>query len=239
MDPLTLQTSVSHVRYNVGELRIVKVERPPKRIVAQTSHDYYDVHADRHGAVCLAAAWALAKRSPRSLIHLPIRSNRPPSDIASSSPTLDLVLVHASAQFRVSDWKSVRSRSRGGATHRFELGTVRQELPSLDEADFESTTNRDYPHHLRYATAAETLFVIGSAAAFEREGALLREFVERFDEPAVQRHHCVELWPTRWRPGQKRRIGPDGLHIIRETELWPTGPAHQPRTLATTPRATR
>ena len=45
--------------------------------------------------------------------------------------------------------------------------------------------------------------------AFEREGAFLRAFVERFEEPA-RTHHCVELWPSRWRPGQTRRIGPGG-----------------------------
>jgi hypothetical protein len=52
--------------------------------------------------------------------------------------------------------------------------------PKPDETDFTSTTHAHYPHHLRYATAAETQFVIGSAPAFEREGALLRAFVERF-----------------------------------------------------------
>lgn len=228
MDQLALQTRVSHVRYNGDELRVVRVERPPKRMVAQASYDYYDIHADRRGAVCLAAAWALAKRSPRSLVYLPIRANLPPVDVALTSPTLDIVFVHASAQFRASEWKSVRARSRAGAAHRIELGTIRQELPSPDETDFSSTTHADNPHHLRYATAAETLFVIGSAPAFEREGAFLRAFVERFDEPAAQPHHCVELWPTRWKPGQNRRIGPGGLHIVRETELWPAGPAQRP-----------
>ncbi|MEY9932120.1 hypothetical protein ABH926_006769 [Catenulispora sp. GP43] len=225
MDRLALRTVVSHVRYNGEELRVVRVESPPKRIVAQASYNYYDIHADRRGAVALAAAWSLAKRSPRSLIHLPIRANLPPLDIAPASPTLDVVFVHASAQFRASEWKSVRARSRVGAAHRIELGTIRQELPGLDEADFSATTHADFPHHLRYTTAAETLFVIGSAPAFEREGAFVREFVERFDEAAAMPHYCVELWPTRWRPGHSRRIGPGGLHIIRETELWPTGPA--------------
>jgi hypothetical protein len=148
----SLQTTVSHVRYNGTELRVVRVERPPTHIVAQSSYNYYDIHADRRGAVCLAAAWALAKRSPRSLVYLPIRANLPPLDIAAPPPTLDLVFVHASAQFRASDWKSVRARTRAGAPHRIELGTIREEFPSLDETDFRSTTHRDYPHHLRYAT---------------------------------------------------------------------------------------
>jgi hypothetical protein len=225
MNRLTLQTTVSHVRCNGTELRVVRVERPPRRFVAQSSYNYYDIHTDRRGAVCLAAAWALAKRSPRSLVYLPIRANRPPLDIAPPSPTLDLVFVHASAQFRASDWKSVRARTRAGAPHRVELGTIRQEFASLDETDWGSTTHRDYPHHLGYTTAFETLFVTGSVPAFAREGAFLREFVERFDEPAAPTHQCVELRPTRWKPGRRPRLGPDGLHIIRETRLWPTGTA--------------
>jgi len=112
MDRLALQTTVSHVRYNGDELRVVRVERPPRHIVAQASYNYYDIHADRGGAVFLAAAWALAKRSPRSLVYLPIRANLPPLEVAPPSPTLDLVFVHASAQFRASQWKSVRARSR-------------------------------------------------------------------------------------------------------------------------------
>lgn len=228
MDRLAVQTTVSHVQYNGDELRVVRVERPPKRIVAQADYHFYDLHTDRRGAVWFAAAWALAKRSPRSLIHLPIRGNLPPRDVAPPSPTLDMVLVHPSAQFRVSEWKSVRARSRVGAAHRIELGTIRQEFPSLDETDFSATTHAEFPHHLRYTVAAETLFVIGSGPAFERNGALLRAFVERFEEPVIPPHHCVELWPTLWRPGHTRRIEPDGLHVIGETELWPTGPA--PRT---------
>lgn len=109
-----MQTIVSHVWYNGDELRVVRVERPPKRIVAQASYNYYDIHADRRGAVCLAAAWSLAKRSPRSLVYLPIRVNLPPLDVAPTSPTLDIVFLHASAQFRRSEWKSVRARSRAG-----------------------------------------------------------------------------------------------------------------------------
>lgn len=225
MKRLAVQTTVNHIPHHGEELRVVRIERPPERIVVQDFRHghYYDVHTDRRGAVCLAAAWALAQRSPRSLIHLPIRSNRPPSDGASPAPPLDLVLVHTSAQFRVSDWKAVRARTRTGRAHRIELGTIRQELQSFEEADFESTTHRDYPHHLRYAAAAGTLFVIGSTPAFAREGAHLRTFVEDFD--TTREHHCAEFWPCAWNPGHKRRIGPDGLHVIRETDRWPAGRA--------------
>jgi hypothetical protein len=223
MDPLTLQTKVSHFPYKGEELRVVRVERPPERIVVQDSRFFFDIHTDRRGADCLAAAWALAQRSPRSLVYLPIRLNRPPSDAAPASPTLDLVLVHASAQFRVADWKGVRARTRGGLAHRVELGTVRQSLQHLDDADFSSMRHWDYPHHLRFATAAETLFVVGSVPAFAREGGFLRAFVERFSEAGVDGHHCAELWPGRWKPGHTRRVGPDGLHVVRETRLWPTG----------------
>jgi hypothetical protein len=222
MKRLALQTTVSHFAHGGGELRVVRIERAPERIVVQASHSSYDIHTDRRGAECLAAAWALARRSPRSLVHLPIRGNRPPA-CALTSPTLDLVFVHAAAQFRVSGWKAVRSRARssGGARQRISLGTIREELPGLDDVDFRPTRYREYRHHLDYATAAETLFVIGSAPAFERDGAFLRAFVEEFEEPVASGHHCVELWPTRDFSGRSRRSGPGGLHIVRETELWP------------------
>lgn len=224
-----MQTIVSHFPYNGEELRVVRITRPPDRIVAQDFRDghYYDMHTDRRGAVCLAAAWALAKRSPRSLIHLPIRANRPPSDGTLPAPPLDLVLVHASAQLQVSAWKAIRARTRTGLAHRFELGTIQQEFHSLDEADFGSVTHRDYPHHLRYATAAGTLFVIGSTPAFAREGVHLRVFVEDFDTDRP--HHCAEIWPTRWKPAQKRRLGPDSLHVVREIDRWPARRRHRAR----------
>jgi hypothetical protein len=222
MHRLVLQTTVSHFRRNADELRVVRVERTPERLVVQASHDFYDIHADRRGAECLAAAWALAARSPRSLVHIPIRANLPPVDIASPSPPLDLVFVHASAQFALSAWKSVRARARTGLKHRFELGTIRQELLGIDEADYEPTTRPGYPHHLGYTASHETLFVIGSVPAFRREGSRVRWFVENFGtDTGHPGHHCVEIWPGRWRPGYRRRIGPSGLHIIGETESWP------------------
>jgi len=225
MKRLVLQVAVSHIRHHGEELRVVRVDRPPRHFAVGASRHYYDIHVDRTGAVCLAAAWALAKHSPRSLVHVPIRTNRPPPDSPEPAPTLDLVLLHASAQFRVSDWKSVRARSRAGLPQRIELGTIHQEFPSTDEADFGPTSRPSYPHHLRYATAAETLFITGSVPAFEREGALLRAFVENFDGSiAGGYHHCAELWPTLWRPGHRRRIGPAGLHVIRETG-WALSPA--------------
>jgi hypothetical protein len=66
-----------------------------------------------------------------------------------------------------------------------ELRGVDKELQRLEGTDFERTHDRDFRHHLRYATAAETLFVVGSGPAFEREGAWLRHFVE--DLPAADR----------------------------------------------------
>lgn len=230
MDRLAVHTTVSHIPRNGEELRVVRVARPPKRMALQTFHHNhgFDLHTDRRGAACLATVWALAQRSPRSLIHLPIRSNRPPSDVAPDSPPLDLVLVHASAQFRTSEWKTVRARTGSGLAHKIDLGTIRQELRSLDETDFSSANHQGYPHHLRYATAAETLFVIGSTPAFTREGALLRAFVEEFDDAHAGQHHCVELRPRGWKP-QKRRIGPAGLHIVRETERWPAADSHGQR----------
>jgi hypothetical protein len=39
----------------------------------------------------------------------------------------------------------------------------------------------------------------------------------------VGTHQCVEIWPSMWKLGHTRRIGPTGLHLIYTPDGWPTG----------------
>ncbi|MEY9863605.1 hypothetical protein ABH935_009258 [Catenulispora sp. GAS73] len=194
MRPLTLSTRISRVASGGREFRVIRAERLSRHLYVHAGRSYYEILADLGAGLDFAAAWALAMRSPRSLVYLPVRSNRPPQADPWRERPLDVVFVHASMQFRVSAW----------------------------------TRDRDFPHHLRYATAAETLFVVGSGPAFEREGAWVRHFVEELpaadrDAAGTGRYQCVEIWPSRWKPGRTRRIGPTGLHLTYTPNGWPSG----------------
>jgi hypothetical protein len=228
MKPLILSTRISRVTSGGREFRVIRAERLSRHLYVHAGDFYYEILADLGAGLDFAAAWALAMRSPRSLVYLPVRSNRPPESGPWRDGPLDVVFVHASLQFRPSAWKGVRARLGPGDAHTVELHGVDKEFQRLEDTDFGHTHDRDFKHHLRCATAAETLFVVGSGPAFEREGAWLRHFVE--DLPAADRdatvagpHQCVEIWPSMWKPGYTRRIGPAGLHLIYTPDGWPSG----------------
>jgi hypothetical protein len=227
MKPLTLSTRISRVVSGGREFRVIRAEQLSRHLYVHAGDFCFEVLADLGAGLELAAAWALAMRSPRSLVYLPVRSNRPPKDDAWREGPLDVVFVHASMQFRVSAWKQIRGRLGAGVAHTVQLPSVDEEFQRPQDTDFDRTREQSFPHHLRYATAAETLFVIGSGPAFEREGAWLRHFVQ--DLPAAHRddsapgHQCVEIWPSSWKPGHTRRIGAAGLHLIYTPDDWPSG----------------
>ncbi|OLE26053.1 MAG: hypothetical protein AUG49_09125 [Catenulispora sp. 13_1_20CM_3_70_7] len=223
-----MRTRISRVASGGREFRVIRAERLSRHLYVHAGDFYYEILADLGAGLDLAAAWALAMRSPRSLVYLPLRSNRPPRDEPWRDGPLDVVFVHASMQFRAAAWKEVRARLGTGHAHTVELHGVDKEFQRLQDTDFEPTRDRDFRHHLRYATAAETLFVVGSGPAFAREGAWLRHFIEEL--PAAARntagaagHQCVEIWPSIWKPGHTRRVGPGGLHLIYAPDGWPSG----------------
>ena len=228
MKPLTLNTRISRVASGGREFRVIRAERLSRHLYVHAGDFYYEILADLGAGLDLAAAWALAMRSPRSLVYLPIRSHQPPLADPWRVGPLDVVFVHASMQLRVSAWKEIRARLGTGHAHTVEVPGVDKEFQRLQDTDFARTHDQDFRDHLRYATAAETLFIVGSGPAFEREGAWLRHFIE--DLPAADRsatavgpHQCVELWPSLWKPGHTRRTGPSGLHLIYTPDGWPTG----------------
>ena len=100
MKPLTLGTRISRVVSGGREFRVIRAERFSRHLFVHAAEFSYEILADLGAGLDLAAAWALAMRSPRSLVYLPVRSNRPPRADPWRQGPLDVVFVHASMQFR-------------------------------------------------------------------------------------------------------------------------------------------
>lgn len=163
---MKLALTIHHAYLGTDEFRVVRPSPPPVHAVL-TDHDgHLDVYLDQDAARTIAGLWMLAARSPRSLIHLPIRANRPPASgtPGTTSPRLDLVLLHHSLQFAPARWKQVRQRLSPGRPQTATLPEADHiDEMAIDYAARRYRENRDRFHqHLH----AETLFMTGSAKVF-------------------------------------------------------------------------
>ncbi|WP_310727883.1 hypothetical protein [Streptomyces sp. N2A] len=186
---MKLPVRIHHARLGAAEFRVVRPAQPLRRAVLIDHDRHLDVHLDQDAARKIGVLWALAARSPRSLIHLPLRTNRLPGrDVADDAGAqLDLVLLHHSLQFAASRWKKVRGR----------LGAGRLQTVSLPEAEHGDRTDSDYAarhyqenrdlfhQHLQ----AETLFMTGSAKVF-------RETARHFHDVARNGPNYVPVHPS-------------------------------------------
>ncbi|MFF8840277.1 hypothetical protein [Streptomyces sp. NPDC015130] len=178
---------------------------------------WLSMYVDRDGAECLTGLWALAARSARSLVHLPIRGNPVPGGVAGEGEpvALDLVLAHHRLQFRTSSWKEVRARLGRGQLQT--AATPVGDFPDVGEIDYERRYHRSYRDHLGFDIAAHTLFVVGSATAFREHGTVLRGLVDEAPSHGRRypgdRHYCVELTSGLWSRPRTRRNVPGSLHI--------------------------
>jgi hypothetical protein len=172
---MKLPVVIHRARVGADEFRVVRPAKPLTRAVLIDHDRHLDGYFDQDAARSITGLWMLAARSPRSLIHLPMRANHLPArevpdDIGFR---LDLVLLHHSLQFAPSKWKQVRGR----------LGTGRLQTVSLPEAEQDDAAVPDYAarHHrenrdlFHQHLHAETLFMTGSAKVF-RETA--RHFLD-------------------------------------------------------------
>ncbi|MFI9123123.1 hypothetical protein ACIGW0_27655 [Streptomyces bikiniensis] len=210
---------VHRVRLGGSEVRVVRSAPGPGAtgLALRDDGHWLSMYADREGADRLAALWALAARSSRSLVHLPLRNGPAPRDGAGGGEpvALDLVLLHHSLRFPTSSWKEVRARLGAGTPHTVSLPD--DDLPDPDAVDHERRHHRTYRDRLGFDVAAHTLFVVGSSTAFREEGAALRDFAGRAAAhrrryPASP-HFCVELFPGPRGRGRTRRHVPGSLHI--------------------------
>ncbi|MFE4515628.1 hypothetical protein ACFRMQ_15725 [Kitasatospora sp. NPDC056783] len=212
---MRLRTKIHRVRLGRDEYRVVTPARQAAGtfLHASPGASSMDLHLDRQGAEDLATVWALAARSRRSLIHLPLRANTGPVGLPDVPPEdrLDLLLVHHSLGFPPSRWKEVRARLGAGTPHTVDLPVT--DFPPEDV----EPSYADSRDELRFAGAAHTLVVTGSATAFRRTGAhfhgLSREAPGwRFGwRPGV--HYCITLAHERWGSPRAAKGVPSSLHV--------------------------
>jgi len=163
-----------------------------------------------------ASAWALAARSPRSLVWIPLRGTAAPTGVATSHygnipARLDLALVHHHLQFPLHLWKQIRH-----AALRASAAPHTAALPTCDFPSVRTRWQRGYWYRseqhdrLSFDTAAHTLFITGSRTAYLEEGAVVVEmlhqapsFAARHPQPS---HYCATIdhgrawtWPIRTR----------------------------------------
>jgi len=201
---LSLQTRISHVRHGGRELRVIRACHLAPGIVLQGWPELLHMEVDRVGLEQLIAAWSLAVFSPRSIIFLPLRQNT----ARSRGSKLDLVFLHSSLQFRLAQWKQLRSRLGTG-----ELHTAKPAPPVLPtKPDPERWRQRQSRNGVVFDSAAQTLFVVGTRDGFRVTGYLAgrADPQARFDENV--RHSCVLLNCGRRRSGTGRHSTPGVLH---------------------------
>jgi hypothetical protein len=191
-------TTVGTARLGSDQIRVVRPARPMQHITLHESRlgAELTVHRDNLTEVAdLAAAWWLAARSPRTLIHLPLRT--PPAICSSElgDRPLDLVLLHHSLGFPPSRWKQVRAQlSTAGARQSVDLPAA--PFPTITLADHMSVHHREFRDHFQWTITADTLFLTGSRRAFELRSDQIRKLVEDFPADLAQRpdwHCCAEL----------------------------------------------
>lgn len=204
---------VHRVRLGGKEFRVVRSPAAGGRLTLRADHHWLSMRADRDGVARLVAMWALAARSKRSLVYLPLRSGAVPDDDGDSIP-LDLVLVHHSLQFPIAAWKRIRRRLGTGMPQ--SVDTMDDDFPDQDAIDYQRRHHRNFRDHLGFDIAARTLFIVGSATAFRENGSALR--VLRDEAPAYlhhfpARHFCVELEAWTWSRPAPRPGVPADLHI--------------------------
>ncbi|MFG3342934.1 hypothetical protein [Glycomyces sp. NPDC048151] len=199
LDDREWKVRVGSVRLGAAAYRVIRPERPPAHGVLH--HDFgMQFSVDKQATVDLAIAWWLAARSRRSIVWLPLRTGDADCGSAPGSRRLDLVLLHHSLAFRVSEWKRVRARI--AESHVQKVTFPAGGLPPYRSGPHDVRWHHGFRDHLDWRVAADTLFIVGSRPAFEREGWKLRELAEeapaRLAE-APDGHCCAEIAMGRYR----------------------------------------
>ncbi|MFF2748746.1 hypothetical protein ACFVVA_24810 [Kitasatospora sp. NPDC058048] len=216
---MRLRTKIHRVRLGRDEYRVITPVRQTAGAFLHTNpHDRsMDLYVDRQGAEDLVTAWALAARSRRSLIHLPLRGNSGPMGLSDVPPgdQLDLLLVHHSLGFPPSRWKEVRARLGAGTPHTVDLPVT--DFPTEEAIDDERYRAADRRDEIRFAGAAGTLVVTGSATAFRRTGSALHDFSR--EAPGWRygwrpdAHYCVTFAHEYWGSPRAAKGVPSSLHV--------------------------
>ncbi|WP_026316604.1 hypothetical protein [Actinokineospora enzanensis] len=208
---------VSSVRLGDERYRVIRPERPIPHASLYDGRLGAELAVDKDGALDIAFAWWLAARSPRSLVYLPLRSGKSTCGEEYGGRKLDLVLLHHTLQFRASRWKQVRSRLSPAAIHKMTLPP--RPFRPFDLDAHVRPHQDDFRDHLRWSLAADTLFLIGSRQAYERQGDALRTLAEDCPTHLAENPetHCcaeIDLGRINVRPVDHRNP-PSMLHVVR------------------------
>jgi hypothetical protein len=160
---MRLPIKVHHARLGREGFRVIRPGAVLPNAVLLDHDRWLDMYVDETAAAAVGGLWLLAARSPRSLIHLPLRANTWPFDEPRPGfgAKLDLVLMHHSLQFAPSRWKELRGKLDAGRPTT--AGLPEAARPAPDFLHRHHRENRDLFHqHLH----AETLFMTGSAKVF-------------------------------------------------------------------------
>jgi hypothetical protein len=203
---------VSTVRLGGREYRVVRPARAPRFAGLYEGRLGAQFCLDKETAMTFALAWALAARSPHTIVHLPLRHAEVPAGHVWGRP-LDLVLLHHRLAFPPSRWKQVRARSGTGRPHTVVLPD--DPWPSRPVGDHRHTRFREFRDHLRWEVAADTLVLTGSRAAFGLDADQVRGLAEecpahRARTPGA--HCCAEIGMGRNRRFSDRRRPYAELH---------------------------
>ena len=160
---MKLAVMIHQARLGPNTFRVIRPAQPLTCAVLIDHDRHLDAYLDQDSAQRIAGLWMLAARSPRSLIHLPMRANHTPAWMVPGDAglQLDLVLLHHSLQFAPARWKQVRGQLDRGRPQTVSLPAAEHAgEPEIDYAARHYRENRDLFHqHLH----AETLFMTGSA----------------------------------------------------------------------------
>lgn len=188
------RTLHTDARVDGRTVRVVQPARVPKHAALYEGYLGAQMLIDKPAAMDLAAAWWLAARSPRTAVWLPLRRSPTTCGDIWWERRLDLVLMHHSLALPVSKWKQARTQTRNPRPHTVTLPG--RPFPEFSVDAVYAMHHEGYRDHLRYAFAADTLFVIGSRHAFELQARAIRNLVE--DCPAhmakkPDAHCCAEI----------------------------------------------
>jgi hypothetical protein len=186
-DSLRLKITVRRVRMDGKEFRVLSPAQPLKNGALYRTRNSLDMYVDRPDGHRITTLLLLAARSPRSLIHLPMRTTATAPGVGwHDEKPLDLVVAHQAVQFRPTRWKQLRERLRA-ANAPCETRTA--SVPESDlRADGHGSGRAPWSDPdssgLRQHEFAETLFLTGTTTAL-REAAREVFAVTREGPPAA------------------------------------------------------
>jgi hypothetical protein len=215
---------VNEVRLGPDTYRVMHPARPINHGTLYEEGWGAEMFVDKAARVDFALAWWLAARSPHTLVYLPLRSGECNHVPEYCKRKLDLALMHHSLGFPPSRWKDVRAKLTPTGLQKVTL----PETPfrAIERDERMRSWRRDFRDNIRYAFAADTLFLTGSREAYELQSEdvsdlLAKAPAELATDPG--KHVCAEIEMGQWRgrgPTWGRRNDPLRLHVTCCNKHW-------------------